>query len=112
MTDRPICEGFYALTLLAEASRTALPLNKHDGCWEHQIDKRWWCAINGHKEKMECSHGGKVPGFSALIEFNGWPAGIVDPFGGIIAAGDAANEDTFITAVECATAILKSKPDG
>ncbi len=36
----------------------------------------------------------------AKLKFNGWPAGIIDPRGGIIAAGSAANEDTFITAIE------------
>ena len=36
----------------------------------------------------------------AKLTFNGWPAGIIDPMGGIIAAGAAANEDTFIAAIE------------
>jgi hypothetical protein len=36
----------------------------------------------------------------ASIKFNGWPAGIIDPAGGIIAAGGIANEDAFIAAIE------------
>lgn len=36
----------------------------------------------------------------AMIKFNGWPAGIIDPQGGLIAAGEAANEDEFIAAIE------------
>ncbi len=36
----------------------------------------------------------------AKLKFNGWPAGIIDPRGGIIAAGGVANEDTFIEAIE------------
>lgn len=36
----------------------------------------------------------------AKIKFNGWPAGVIDPLGGIIAAGQAANEDSFIAAIE------------
>jgi hypothetical protein len=36
----------------------------------------------------------------AALKFNGWPAGVIDPGGGIIAAGNAANEDTFIAAIE------------
>lgn len=47
----------------------------------------WKIALNGKD-------------FQAKIEFNGWPAGIIDPHGGIIAAGEAANEDTFIAAIE------------
>ena len=47
----------------------------------------WEIALNGKE-------------IQAAIKFNGWPAGIIDPQGGIIAAGDVANEDTFIAAIE------------
>ena len=61
------------------------------------VDDRWVVKVNGHREQVE-----SVPPFSALLEFNGWPAGIIDPFGGTIAAGELANEDTFIAAMEAA----------
>jgi len=32
-----------------------------------------------------------VPPFNCYVEFNGWPAGVFNPFGGIIAAGELAN---------------------
>lgn len=38
--------------------------------------------------------------YQAKIKYNGWPAGIIDPRGGVIAAGEAANEDAFIAAIE------------
>jgi hypothetical protein len=47
----------------------------------------WEIALNGET-------------IQAALKFNGWPAGIIDPAGGIIAAGDAANEDSFIAAIE------------
>ncbi len=47
----------------------------------------WEIALNGQK-------------ISASLKFNGWPAGVIDPQGGIIAAGDVANEDAFIAAIE------------
>jgi len=47
----------------------------------------WEIALNGKEVR-------------ASIKFNGWPAGIIDPAGGIIAAGAAANEDSFIAAIE------------
>ncbi len=46
----------------------------------------------------EISLDGKT--LQAKLKFNGWPAGIIDPAGGIIAAGEAANEDAFIAAIE------------
>ena len=71
-----------------------------DGCWEHQIDEHWWIAVNGHTEDAICSHGPTVSPFHCYIEFNGWPAGLIGMKDGIIAAGAAANEATFIAAID------------
>jgi hypothetical protein len=89
---------FILLARLAEKDNAA-PLNKHAGCWERQIGE-WWIAINGHRDEVKCSKGPRVPPFNCYCEFNGWPAGIFDPHGGVIAAGAAANEETFAAAIE------------
>lgn len=39
---------------------------------------------------------GNVEPFSARVKWNGWPAGIIGPSGGILAAGDLASESTLI----------------
>lgn len=75
------------------------PLNKRSGCWEERIDEQWEIAVNGHRTPMRCSHDCDVPPFSVYVQYNGWPAGIIDPSGGVIAAGVCANEDTFIAAL-------------
>jgi hypothetical protein len=90
---------FVLLCELAEKDDAA-PLLKHAGCWERQIDEHWWIAVNGHREEKQNSHGGMVPPFNCMVEFNGWPAGLFDPYNGIIAAGEAANEETFAAALE------------
>lgn len=90
---------FLLLASLAEKDG-ASPLNKHEGCWERQIGEHWWIAVNGHKDKVACSKGAEVPPFNCYVEFNGWPAGLFDPMNGIIAAGEAANEETFAAAIE------------
>ena len=77
-------------------------MNQYDGCWECEIDPRWHVAVNGHKDAREATDTTSVPPFSAYVKFNGWPAGIIDPFGGCMAQGAIANEDTFIEAVEAA----------
>ena len=76
-----------------------------EGCWECQIDDDWWIAVNGHKDPCEAKPPQhektiEVPPFTAYVEYNGWPAGLLDPKGGIIAAGDYANEQTFVAACE------------
>lgn len=78
-------------------------INELPGCWEHQIDALWWFAINGHDGPMAHS-GGEAPidSFDVYVKFNGWPAGVLGPGGGIIAAGAAANEDAFIAAIDAA----------
>jgi hypothetical protein len=75
------------------------------GCWEQKIDENWWIACNGHENPVQCSKSAgaaTVPPFSFYIEFNGWPAGIVDAGGGSLCAGAIANEETLITALQSA----------
>lgn len=98
--------------VLDRAAELALTLGisnicKMEGCWEHQIDEQWWVALNGHRVTTRCSVNVEVPPFSAYFQFNDWPAGIVNAGGGCIAAGDLANENTLIAAIE--VAIEKAK---
>lgn len=102
-TERPILNAMDLIAQLA-IKHDAGPLYKHDGCWEHQVDSRWWIAVNGHKQPMPCSHGPEVEPYHAYIEFNGWPAGIINPFEGTLATGEAANEQTLCEALEKAIA--------
>jgi hypothetical protein len=86
------------------------PLTKHAGCWVHQIDDHWAIAINGHEVPKEATLPGgatdsvpiNVEPYHCYVEYNGWPAGIFNPFGGVIAAGEGANEGTFIKAIQAA----------
>lgn len=95
----------------AKVVEMALALGARDvatkpGCWEHAWGEtpEWYVAINPHLEPTDCSRGVTVdPGY-LFIAFNGWPAGMLHPGGGAIAAGAAANEDSFIAAVEAETA--------
>ena len=69
------------------------------GIYERKIDDRWRVVMNGNKTLVE-HNGIELPPFGVYVEFNGWPAGVIDPGGGVIAAGEVANEDTFIAAIE------------
>ena len=94
-----ISKAFALIMRLAEKDKVKA-INKLDGCWERRIDDNWQISLNGHPHTVLNSRDMEVLGFSCLIEFNGFPAGMLDPAGGIIAAGQAANEDTFIEAIE------------
>jgi hypothetical protein len=97
MSDN-VCEAFATLCNMGIALGAA-PMNKHAGCWEHQVDKQWWVAFNGHPEAKKTSNGQEVDPFHCYVEYNGWPAGVFTPYGGVIAAGEGANENTFIAAM-------------
>lgn len=85
--------------------RGVTSINAMPGCWEVQIDAQWWMAVNGHSTPTATSRGDEpVPPFSAYIEYNGWPAGVVDPAGGVLAAGSGANAETFCRALQSSTA--------
>ena len=97
MTEK---EALFMLVAKLAEKDDAAPIHKFPGCWERKIDEHWWIAVNGHRDERLCSKGGKVPPFNCYVEFNGWPAGLFDPFDGIIAAGGLANEETFAAALE------------
>ena len=100
MTGMNITEAFLGLALLAEHDGVG-SINQMPGCW-HRAFKPWAIWLNGHGEPRQGGPGGdiEVPGYHCYVEFNGWPAGLINPRGGVIAAGSAANEDSFIAAIE------------
>lgn len=97
-----VAEGFAAVMDYA-VSQGAENIGDVEGCWESQVDAQWWIALNGHDKPTKNTRDLSVESFHCYIEFNGWPAGHISPFGGWIAAGEAANEDTFIDALKAAT---------
>lgn len=97
-----ICEAFGEIVTLALA-RGVYRINALPGCWELELDEHWWLAVNGHREVTRCSRGVDVQPFSAYVEFNGWPAGVFTPAGGVLAAGTLANEATLIAALRRAS---------
>ena len=100
-----ISEAFVAVAELGFALGLR-DIAKLDGCWEYQIDERWWIALNAHDQPVACSTGAEVEPFSIYVEFNGWPAGIFSAQGGVIAAGEAANEEAFLAALRAKRASL------
>jgi len=102
MSERPIMEAFAAVADLGVALGVE-KINTLPGCWEHQIDDDWRVAMNGHREEVKDSSGAGVPPFHIYIEWKGWPAGLINPYGGSIVAGGNACEDSFIAAVRAAT---------
>lgn len=109
-TEHPrICEAFMVVALLCEA-RNEHPISKYEGCWECTVDERWKLAVNGHTTPKLCSLSDQpIAPFDCYVTFNGWPAFIFNPYGGGGAAGEAANENTFIAAVKAATEAAKAR---
>jgi hypothetical protein len=94
---RPVSEAF---DLIAQVviKLGAAPLNRHEGCFEFALDEMWRISINGHLTPHKVSGGAEVPPGNAYLECNGWPAGFIDPFGGMIVGG-ANSEDELIAAL-------------
>lgn len=80
-------------------------ISKLPGLWERRIDDHWEIAVNGHNETIEWPQtkdrmGCRIESCHCAVMFNGCLAGILNPYGGIIAAGKLANEQAFIEALE------------
>jgi hypothetical protein len=87
------------------------PINKQPGGYfARQVDEQWWLVLNAMRVPQQIrdeSRGGtggnvEVPPFTLYVSYNGWPAGLLTPFGGILAAGEGANEDSLLAALEAA----------
>ena len=91
MSDRPVCDVMIAIADYCVARNLRAPVH-------HVVDKQWEFAVAG-KEKVKLNDTELEP-YHFAIWFNGWPAGIGNPYGGEIAAGELANETTFLEALK------------
>ena len=96
--DQSLSEAFALITELALALGAA-PFSKYVGCWEHRLGDRWLIAVNGHRTPTKTSTGCEVPPFHAYVESNGWPGGLLTPFGGTMGRG---LEDELIAELKAA----------
>lgn len=94
---------FMAIAALHKA-RGVPKLTDLPGCWEVKVGDDWWFALNGHDKQIRCSKGAEVPPFNAYVMYGDWPAGFIDPYGGVFAAGRGANVESFTAAVRAAIA--------
>lgn len=75
------------------------------GAWVQKVDERWTFAVNGHEEDIrvdrpELGMAATVMPFNAAVWYNGWLCASLSPFDGVFFSGSAANEDTFIEALD------------
>ena len=70
------------------------------GCVEITLDDNWRIAINGHGETTKDTTGADVLPYCCMVWYNGWPAGVLCPNGGEIAAGAVANENALRAAIK------------
>lgn len=55
----------------------------------------WHVELNPTAEQI-----GVVEPFTAMVQWNGFPAGIIDPDGGVVADGTLANQRTLLAWLE------------
>lgn len=108
-TDKPIVSVFMEIANLVLA-RKQHPVNQYESPLRVPVDDHWEIWVNGqttprriaNAPESTMAHDCEVPAFSAAVFFNGWLAGLVDPYGGVIAGGSGANEDTLLDALRIA----------
>jgi len=109
---QPTCEMFDKMVQLGLLLGVR-NIKDFEGAWVQKVDEQWTFAINGKDETLEVrpdeTMGARLKFGHAAIWFNGWLAGIITPYGGEFAAGSAANEDTFIAALDAAIANTHAK---
>lgn len=82
----------------------AAPLNRHAGCWRYRLpmSPEWEIAVNPHRTPQPDPFGGDIPvePFHCYVQYNGWPFALFSVYGGEMACGTMANEDTFRAAID------------
>lgn len=98
--ERPISEAFMVASELAYQKAVAEGydnISAYPGMITVVLDDRWTFDLHAQVQDID-----GLPAGTVRINFNGWPAGIVNAYGGVIAAGALANEDTFLAAAKSA----------
>jgi len=101
--EEPISTTFMAIADYAIKTGQVPIKNK---MWIVKLDEHWEFAVNGFNEERETGPFGQaqashsIPPFTVYVEFNGWPAGFINPYSGVFAAGSAANEKEFCDALK------------
>ena len=89
MPDEPIAVAFYEISMRC-GRQFGIPLPKR--LLTLGDPERGWCVrLNATGETID-----GVDGFHAEVLWGGFPASIINAYGGVIAAGEAANEDALI----------------
>lgn len=101
-TDR-VSEAFFLCVDLAMKQGNK---NIKDKLVDVTVDETWSFRVNGHAVEKD-----KIPAYHLSLSFNGWPAGIFGPKGGIIAADEAANEEALVAALRKAGASLPEESE-
>jgi len=98
-TPQRIAEAWYLVTQLAMReleTRGYANLREYPGILELELESgRWKFEIHAQDQEID---GLKMP--DVRIHFNGWPAGVMGPGGGLMAAGEVANEDAMIATLK------------
>lgn len=112
---QPLAEVFDLIAQLSLA-KGIHPICDIPGCAELFVpsegESGWLIAVNGHAIEFKFEKAGTmgcdVPPFNGAVFWNGWLAGIVSPFGGVIAAHPTgANEERLIRDLERAITLAK-----
>ena len=87
--------------LMAAHARAGLPpLVKMPGKRWAGTCGPWSWLVNASKVPITTEAGVTVPAFHTYVEFNGWPAGVLDAVGeGEFAAGSLADSEAFAAAL-------------
>lgn len=105
-------EAFYRVVDLAVALDPTPLSERASRVIEIAVDEHWRVVLNGdsvaHAIPMY-PQGPALAPWSVYVEWNGFPAGLLDAGGGVIAAGEAANEATLIAALVAAKARVEAE---
>lgn len=96
-TEQQVSEAWAELVAYWKRRGDVPPMNQLPGLWEFDMGELWHVKVNGHAEKID-----DIAGFHAVAEYNGWPAIVMNPYGGMsmFITPELRAEDAFIDAIK------------
>jgi hypothetical protein len=76
------------------------PVSTLPGCWEVQVDRDWWFAVNGLSYDAPCSRDIMVPPKHLVVTWRQFPVATCSRYNGDWVNRPGVTEDAFIKAVK------------
>ena len=84
--------NLFSVVLEVALSRGLHPLTRRPGCTEVRLGEGWCVLLNPHATPTDCPGGNWVPPYTAVVQYVGFPVGVLTDDGCAVWLADVEDE--------------------